>query len=235
MIEIFKEHPNFKCKVSNFGNVIGQRGELMMGNKLRYHRITLTNYNNKKYTVSVHRLVAELFIGNIKGFVINHLDGNKLNNNFTNLEITTTKGNIQHAFNTGLAIGNIGEKNGNSILTEKKILEIYKLINKNYNNDEISQIYNINFRTVSQIRNGTKWKHLFKIHLNEIIPSKNSKFEINLSFKIINDILNTNLKNIEISKKYNVEASLISRVRSKNAWKNIWSLYNRSATTIENT
>jgi hypothetical protein len=233
MEEIYKEHPKFKCSVSNYGNVKGQRGNIMIGNKIRYHRITLTERNkHRKWTISVHRLVAELFIGEIEGFVINHKDGNKLNNHVNNLEIVTIKQNIQHAFDTGLSVGNIGENNGNSILTEKQVLEIYACIYLGDDNNKIAENYNINFRTVSQIRNGTKWKHLYKKYMNDKIPSKNCKYSLEICFKIIDDILNNNLKNIEISKKYDIEPSLISRIRSKNTWTNIWLLYNRSATTI---
>lgn len=233
MKEIYKEHPKFKCSVSNYGNVKGKKNNIMIGNKKRYHRITLTERNkNIKWTISVHRLVAELFIGEIEGFVINHKDGNKLNNHVDNLEIVTIKENIRHAFDTGLAIGNIGEKNGNSILTEDKVLKIYNLIFLGKNNNEIAKIFNINFRTASQIRNGTKWKHLYNKFNMEKIPSKNCSYEINVCFKVIDDILNSNLKNIEISKKYKIEPSLISRIRSKTTWKNIWQLYYRSATTI---
>lgn len=233
MKEIYKEHPKFKCSVSNYGNVKGQRGKIMIGNTNRYHRITLTERcKNIKWTVSAHRLVAELFIGDIEGFVINHKDGNKLNNHVNNLEIVTIKENIQHAFDNGLAVGNIGENNGNSILTEKQVLEIYDCIYLGEDNNKIANKYNIDFRTVSQIRNGIKWKHLFKQFNMEKIPSKNCSYDLVTCFKVLEDINHSNLKNIEISKKYNIEPSLISRVRSKNTWKYIWELYNRSATTI---
>lgn len=233
MEEIYKEHPRFKCSVSNFGNVKSQRNKILIGNKSRYHRVMLTEkLTNKRYTVSVHRLVAELFIGNIENLVINHIDGNKLNNHFTNLEIVTFKENSEHAYRTGLSKGNIGEKNGNSILTEDKILEIYACIILGEDNTKIANNYNIDFRTVSQIRNGTRWKHLYKQYMKEIIPSKNCSYDLEKCFKVIDDILNTNLKNIEISKKYNIEASMISRIRSRSTWRNIWLLYDRSATTI---
>lgn len=53
---------------------------------------------NKKISVKIHRLVAMAFIPNNTGYnVINHLDGNKLNNHYTNLEWCSHSQNRLHA------------------------------------------------------------------------------------------------------------------------------------------
>lgn len=67
-------------------------------NKFGYSKITLLK-NGKQYLVSIHRLVAQTFIDNPKNFPeVNHIDGNKSNNNVNNLEWTTHSENIKHRF-----------------------------------------------------------------------------------------------------------------------------------------
>ena len=59
-----------------------------------------TLYINKKRTThKVHRLVASTYLGDIDGMTVNHIDGNKLNNHVSNLEIITHYENMQHAKN----------------------------------------------------------------------------------------------------------------------------------------
>ena len=57
----------------------------------------------KPYTFKVHRLVARAFLPNAEGLQeVNHIDGNKRNNDIQNLEWCTRGHNIRHAFRTGL-------------------------------------------------------------------------------------------------------------------------------------
>jgi hypothetical protein len=60
----------------------------------------------------MHRLIASHFISNPElKKEVNHIDGNKLNNNVSNLEWCTRSENFRHAFNTGLYKGsNLGKK-----------------------------------------------------------------------------------------------------------------------------
>lgn len=62
--------------------------------------------NNKDINIAIHRAVASAFCPNDDPehkTVVNHIDGNKLNNDASNLEWCTIQENVQHALNTGLA------------------------------------------------------------------------------------------------------------------------------------
>lgn len=66
----------------------------------RMYNLTI---NGKKKDFSAHRLVAIHFIPNPNNLpVVNHIDGNKLNNNVTNLEWATQSENRQHAYDNNL-------------------------------------------------------------------------------------------------------------------------------------
>ena len=67
--------------------------------------------NNKFRTYLVHRLVAGMFIPNPMFYKeINHIDGNKTNNNVYNLEWCTRSQNIKHAFAMGLKVNKKGSE-----------------------------------------------------------------------------------------------------------------------------
>lgn len=92
-------------EVSDTGKVRNRRtGKLMKShiNDKGYETIQLS-IDGKPKSCRVHRLVAEAFNeGNHDGLDVNHIDGNKLNNNINNLEFCTRQENIIHAHRIGL-------------------------------------------------------------------------------------------------------------------------------------
>lgn len=70
--------------------------------KAGYLRVKLA-YGTSRWTVSVHRLVAGAFYEvDISDYEVNHLDGDKSNNNIRNLELCNRSQNMRHAYAMGL-------------------------------------------------------------------------------------------------------------------------------------
>lgn len=58
--------------------------------------------NGKRKHVRGHRIIAEAWLGPCPGMVVNHIDGDKLNNALSNLEWCSIAENNEHAIKTGL-------------------------------------------------------------------------------------------------------------------------------------
>lgn len=92
-------------EVSNLGNIRNETTKKLLkpwvGTTGYYHiKIFI---EGKRKNLKLHRLIAEAFIPNPENKkYVNHKDGNKLNNNITNLEWCTHKENMEHASKTKL-------------------------------------------------------------------------------------------------------------------------------------
>ena len=100
MNEIWKsiEGTSGKYKISNLGNVIGTRGQLLKLTKMQigYLSIAISLEGKPKHHY-VHKLVASHFLEQPEyPTVVNHKDGNKHNNIVSNLEFVSRKENARH-------------------------------------------------------------------------------------------------------------------------------------------
>jgi hypothetical protein len=122
-----------------------------------YFYVTLQVPNHQ--TLSVHRLVAEFFVHNPNHHPqVNHIDGNKTNNHYSNLEWCTHRHNIKHAYSLGL-MNKKGEKHNRAKLNGSEVLEIRRLY-KYGESTKLAKEYNISKSTVLGIVNNKAWKHL---------------------------------------------------------------------------
>lgn len=103
-MEIWKDIPGYKglYQVSNFGVVRSIKNDKIRVRKpqidtWKYYKLDLWN-NSKMKQMQIHKIVFISF--NFippKNMVINHIDGNKLNNCLSNLELITQRENVSHS------------------------------------------------------------------------------------------------------------------------------------------
>ena len=145
-------------KVSDMGNIISLPRNRHKGNNILKpclsncgYQLVALNKNGIHKTHTVHKLVAVAFLSftpNNRVMVINHKDGNKQNNNVSNLEIVKFRDNLNSCFrrdiktkSSGLMGVTIDKRNGRwisrvyinrkriflgSFTTEEKANEAYR-------------------------------------------------------------------------------------------------------------
>lgn len=174
--EIWKDIAGFEgyYQVSNLGRVRSldrlikrknghhkRKGKILAqsSDKKGYKRLQLHKNGMKSH--KVHRLVASAFIESYcQNLQINHIDGDKSNNNLCNLEWVTPEQNTKHALKTGLI--SIGEKSKHSKIDEIQALTILTMpANKR---KQLQETYGLSLSAIQHIQHGRSWKHLNKVN-----------------------------------------------------------------------
>ena len=146
--------------ISNLGRVYSEKTKRFLKSFVTrngYEAIYLCT-KNKIYRYTVHSLVANHFLGNMKqpGFVINHWDGNKLNNRADNLQWTTSSENNKHTYRLGHNVPKYGEDHPLCKLSNAQVLEINELIAKKFPQKEIASRYHISTGLINKIKKGIR-------------------------------------------------------------------------------
>lgn len=165
MKEIWKDIKGYEglYQISNLGRVKSLQRKVKNKNGYRIIKEKiLCNYknNNGYYCVNlrkecnidirlIHRLIAEYFIPNPNNYpIINHKDGNKLNNKIDNLEWCTQQHNIREAFRLGLNKYTYKENFKNNPKTILQFDKNNKLIKKYTSIREANRITGICYNSI---------------------------------------------------------------------------------------
>ena len=174
MEEIFKKYyyegyiTNYS--VSNTGKVRNDKTMKLLKmkpNKKGYIRVGIyLRGEDTVKRVSVHVMVAETFIGPKPddNFEIDHVDGNKSNNNVSNLEWVTRSENIKRAFMKELKKPIVGSEHPVSVYTDEQVHKLCMLASQGNSVDVCARISNIPKSYAYSILRGENWTHISSLY-----------------------------------------------------------------------
>lgn len=155
---------SWRFEVSNTGKIRNKSNKheyLLHKGGIGYLQIC-TSIDGVRKNIKAHKAVAETFIENPfnKPFV-NHIDGNKLNNNVSNLEWVTRQENTIHAKEHGLLEGQrqFGIKNPRCKLTDEQVMQIRELYQHGSSIRYLAKTFNVSERHIHDIV-----KYRYRIH-----------------------------------------------------------------------
>ena len=204
-----------------------------------YKYCHLMTSDGGQYSYAIHRLVGWEFVLTNRNISlqINHIDGNKLNNHYTNLEWVTGAENVQHAIRTGLtpAHPNQGETHGMSKLTDEDVHRICKILeNPKVSYEAVANAIGnkVGLGTIISIATGKAWTHISKQYK---IPHRAkggmchpmSKLTDNDVHRICKMLENPKASYIDIASRFNnVTPSAVIEIAHGRTWTEISSQYN---------
>lgn len=171
--EQLKDFPNYL--IDRSGNIYSLNMKKLLKPQLKngYHHLRLTTDNGVK-TVSIHRLVAQQFIQNPRNYaVVNHRDGNRINNSIDNLEWCSQIYNSQTE-NTIRKLPQIKYEKYYSVIH----YENGKVISKTFKTEEEAINFNNFLKEVKWNRQAKHYlveQYLYSLTHNKIVFRKSSK------------------------------------------------------------
>ncbi|PZQ55753.1 MAG: HNH endonuclease [Novosphingobium pentaromativorans] len=169
MIEEWKPVPGYEgiYSVSNFGNVrrelsrtFAKAGSILKASLRNGYPFVQLCRDGVRTSTSIHRLVAEAFIGPCPtGKCVNHIDANRQNNRINNLEYVTQTENVEHAYALGLRDAR-GSGNGQALLTESDVRAIRDGCTRRGDQTALARRYGVSPSTIRDIVKGRTWQHV---------------------------------------------------------------------------
>lgn len=143
-------------RIGNFTGIILKQGVCRKG-----YPIVYLSKGSKKKAIKVHRLVALTFVKkHQKKNQVNHIDGDKSNNIFTNLEWCDNSENQIHAYANGLNSVSRGESNGNNKYSLSIIIELKKMLKIGKTYKEIINKLNVSKSLIYHVKSEKTWKYV---------------------------------------------------------------------------
>ena len=173
----------------------------------------------------VHRLVYEAFVGLIPGDKqINHKDGDKANNDISNLEVVTAKENTAHAFATGLKRVHWAEESQGAKLTNAQVIEIRRLLVEGVPQTKIAEQFGVTQGTISHIYRGATWPTLSE-RAAEVARVRATRAPNGRSTKLstedvlrVRTMLREGVSQAKVAQHFGVSQALVCKINTGKVW-----------------
>lgn len=154
--------------VSNYGRIKSfafnkTEGMILKCEEIKGFKQVQLNINKARKKYYVHKLVAEIWISkpSDKHIYVTHLDGNKKNNQVSNLEWHTKESLIERNRENRLKSKKIRKKNiSNSKLKESDIVLLKSMLRRGVTQSKIAKMFCISEMQVTRIKRGENWEHI---------------------------------------------------------------------------
>lgn len=199
-----------------------------------YYFVRIYNYEKKLVNMTIHRMVARVFIKNETPEIniqVNHKDGNKFNNDVSNLEWVSPSENNIHANKEGLRkptfmteLNKVPEDGkvihdwkeyGKTDLSDDDVHQICQMLEDGYRACDISRMTGFERRFVQYIRDNDKlkWKHI----VNNYDFSKIKRKTTTSPETVIEvcELLQNGIGILEIARRLSVDRKLVGNIKAR--------------------
>lgn len=139
-----------------------ERIKTLVTSKDGYLMLNWKTLDGKQHSKPIHRIVAEAFIPNPEQKdTVNHIDGDKTNNNVDNLEWATRREQLTHAYAHALRVSQKGSENCNSKLSQDDVMFIRTYTVKRSRTHGIPSMakkFGVSYETIYNVLSGKTYK-----------------------------------------------------------------------------
>lgn len=204
-----------------------------------YRIVGLTNDSGEHKQVILHRLAAIVYIGDPprENYVVNHLNGNKLDNRVDNLEWCTPSKNNLHAHKVGLNKGKnfnqncsiekssfISDAYNESLpvgVTEEDVHLVCKMIEDGYRDVDISRVTAFNRRWINSVRHRESTEfcnNISKLYTYSFVKEERSSIDTVVK---ICEMLQDGIGVLEIARQLNINRKTVGNIKNRKTFKDL--------------
>lgn len=219
-IELWKDIPGFEgeYEASTYGNIRSlKRGQKMLMKQSVNgggYGTTKLCLNGVQYSKMSHEWICETFNGakpDGENIVVNHKNGNKLDNRPENLEWISAKMNVSHSITFNKKHGFIEHR---SVFTPELVLEIYHRLLSGERTQKLATEYGVGRHAISHIKYKKFWSYILK---DKPDIERQLVFTPELALEVYLKLLSGDSVK-KLAEEYDVNRRTIMNIKFKKSW-----------------